>query len=132
MFASQFYPIVTLLLLEIFEGSWQKGKNFNEYLSNLLSVYKKGVIVFIAMHPGFYYVIFIAISRNNFSFLISLVLMLKALDIAMKISILQKLEEKKDIGFFKAALGENLTIPPYIKCLGAFAYPTLVYFAFSP
>ena len=84
MFASQFYPIVTLLLLEIFEGSWQKGKNFNEYLSNLLSIYKKGVIVFIALHPGFYYVLFIAISHNNFSFLISLVLMLKALDITMK------------------------------------------------
>ncbi len=126
-----FYIIVTLLLLEIFEASWQKGKDLHELILNFLTIYKKSLFFFIALHPTLYYVIFTAITFNNFSLFMSVILIVKFLDIALKITLLDRLANKKELGFFEIMLKENIPIPAYFKYFGTLVYPALLFFALS-
>lgn len=123
------YFSTVLLLLELFEMSWQRGKNLYELISSLLMIYKKSLFFFIALHPTFYYVIFISITLNVFSLPVILILLLKFSDMALKITLLDRIKNKKDLGFLKDTMKENIDIPPYFRFLGAILYPPLLFFA---
>lgn len=125
----QFFII--LVILEIFEISWQKGKNFRDYISSLFSFYKKGVIFFILLHPTLYFVIFAQITLQNYSFLASSLVIIKFLDLSFKISLMDKIYNNKNLGSFEPLLKGNYNIPAGFKFIGIIIYPTLFLFAFS-
>lgn len=123
--------LIVLIFLEIFEISWQKGQHFRDYISNLFSFYKKGVIFFILLHPTLYFVIFAVMSLQNDSILASVLVIIKVIDIGFKISLMDKIYNQKDLGSFELLLKENYKIPSGMKYLGIVLYPTLFFFAFS-
>ena len=123
--------LIILIFLEIFEISWQKGKNFRDYIGNLFSFYKKSVIFFILLHPTLYFVAFAQISLQNYSTLASILVLIKVFDIGFKISLMDKIYNNKDLGSFEPLLKANYNIPIGMKFLGIVLYPTLFFFAFS-
>lgn len=122
--------LLILIFLELFEFSWQKGTNFQEYVKNLFSFYNRGVILFILLHPTLYFVIFVQMYFDNFSLLATSITLIKVLDIGTKISFMDKLYNKKKLGDFEVLLKENYAIPLPFKMLGLILYPTLFFFAF--
>jgi len=110
---------------------WQKGKSFRAYVDNLFFFYKKGVIVFILLHPTLYFILFAQIAFQNYSFLISLLIIIKILDIGFKITLMDKIYNNKDLGAFKMMLEADYPISLGIKGTGLIIYSTLFFFAFS-
>lgn len=123
--------LIVLVILEIFEISWQRGKNFRDYVSSLFAFYKKGVIFFILLHPTLYFVIFAQIALQNYSLLASSLVIIKFLDLSFKISLMDKIYNNKDLGNFEPLLKGNYNIPTGFKFIGIIIYPTLFLFAFS-
>jgi len=123
--------LIILIFLELFEISWQKGKNFRDYVSNLFGYYKKGIIFFMLLHPTLYFILFAQMSLQNYSVLASILVMIKVVDVGFKISLMDKIYNKKDLGSFEPLLKENYDIPSGMKLLGIVIYPTLFFFAFS-
>ena len=123
--------LIILIFLEFFEISWQKGKNFRDYVSNLFGYYKKGIIFFMLLHPTLYFILFAQMSLQNYSVLASILVMIKVVDVGFKISLMDKIYNKKDLGSFEPLLKENYDIPSGMKLLGIVIYPTLFFFAFS-
>ncbi|WP_024954274.1 hypothetical protein [Sulfurospirillum arcachonense] len=123
--------LIILIFLEIFELFWQRGKNFRDYVGNLFYFYKKGVIFFILLHPSLYFVIFAQMSFQNYSFLSSLLILIKFLDISFKMSLMDKIYKKKDLGAFAPLLKANYPLSIGIKGAGLIIYPTIFFFAFN-
>lgn len=123
--------LIILILLEIFELYWQKGSNFREYLGNLYSVFSKGVILFILLHPALYFVIFSQISMQNYSVLASSIIFLKVLDIGFKLKLMDKIHKGKDLGSYKELIDNDYPLSIWIKSVGIIIYPTMFFFAFS-
>ncbi len=122
--------LLLLICLELFEVFWQRGDTFREYVKNLYSYYERGVLLFILLHPSFFFMLFICIKYENYSFLATVMIVLKALDISVKISLLDKLYNKKDLGIFEVMIKENYPLPFSYKLIGVFLYPVLFYFSF--
>jgi hypothetical protein len=122
---------IVLIFLEIFEISWQKGKNFRDYIDNLFFFYKKSIFVFILLHPTLYFVMFAQMTLQNYSLLASLLVLIKVFDIGFKISLMDKIYKQKDLGAFKPLLEANYPLSKGIKGAGLIIYPTLFFFAFS-
>ncbi len=131
MYETTLLFLVILISLEIFEIYWQRGENFREYVDNLFYFYKKGVVLFIALHPTLYFVMFAQISLQNWSFLASLLVLIKAFDIGFKISLMDKIYNDKNLDSFKPLLETNFPISIGVKAIGLLIYSTLFYFAFS-
>ena len=123
--------LIVLICLELFELSWQKGKNFRDYINNLFFFYKKSIFVFILLHPTLYFVMFAQMTLQNYSFLASLLVLIKIFDIGFKISLMDKIYNQKDLGAFKPLLEANYPLSLGIKGAGLIIYPTIFFFAFS-
>jgi hypothetical protein len=123
--------LVMLTLLELFELSWQKGTNFQEYLKNLFHFYKKGVLYFLILHPTFYFSLFSQIFFDNYTFFASLLSLIKFFDITFKLSIMDKLYNGRDLGILKEAIKENAPLPKFLKFSGIVLYPILFFFAYT-
>ncbi len=90
-----------VILLEIFEIFWQRGNNLKEYIRSLYYFYSKNLLLFILLHPSFYYYIFLQIYFNNYSLIATSMTLLKGIDIAFKLSLLYKIEQNQDLGLYK-------------------------------
>jgi len=123
--------LIILIFLELFEIYWQKGKNFRDYISNLFSFYRRGIIFFILLHPTLYFIFFAQISLNNYSTTSLILIMIKTIDVGYKISLMDKIYNNKDLGSFEILLKENYNIPTGIKFLGIILYPILFFLSFS-
>lgn len=119
-----------LVFLEVFELFWQKGHNFREYIANLFHHYQKGVIVFILLHPSFYFALYAQFSFNNFSLTASILTLLKAADLSFKLSLMDKIYHKKHLGAFLPLFKSNFPISPLMKASGLMLYPSLFYIAY--
>ncbi|HIP29619.1 MAG TPA: hypothetical protein EYG93_05110 [Sulfurospirillum arcachonense] len=123
--------LIILILLELFEISWQKGKNFRDYINNLFFFYKKSIFIFILLHPTLYFVMFSQIALQNYSFLASMLVLIKVFDIGFKISLMDKIYNQKDLGAFKPLLEANYPLSKGVKGAGLIIYPAIFFFAFS-
>ncbi len=83
------------------------------------------------LHPTLYFILFAQMSLQNYSVLASILVMIKVVDVGFKISLMDKIYNKKDLGSFEPLLKENYDIPSGMKLLGIVIYPTLFFFAFS-
>lgn len=117
--------LVMLIGLEIFEFLWQKGDNFRDYIKNLFHFYKKNIIFFLLLHPSLYFVMFTQIALANYSFFATLLTLIKIFDLGFKITLLDKIHNKKDLGIFTPLLKDNYPISRSTKALGLIIYPSL-------
>lgn len=123
--------VIMLFFLELFELYWQRGNTFRQYLISLFYFYKKSVILFISLHPSFYFVIFSMMLFNNTSFLATSIIIVKMLDIGFKLTLLDRLSNEKPLGFFAPLANADYPLPFGLKLIPALLYPLFFYYAFS-
>lgn len=120
-----------LILLELFELFWQKGSTFRKYLVSLFYFYQKSVLLFICMHPSFYFMLFCIILFQSTSPLALFIVGVKMIDIAFKLTLLDRLINHKPLGFFAPLASEDYPLPFGLKLFPVVLYPALFFYAFS-
>ncbi len=117
--------ILIYIFLELFETQWQKADTLMGMLQNMYERYRQNIILFLLLHPGFYFTIYLAII-TDYRAEILLVLFIKILDIATKIILMTKLFEKREIS---AELLQMLHTPlnKAVPYTGLFLYTPLIF-----
>lgn len=101
------------------------------YIANLLELYEKGTVRFLCMHPSFYIVIFTVIYFNRFSFAASILIILKAFDIILKLILLDKIVKVKPLGIFAQMVEQDIPLGSFLKAAAAGFYIVVFYISFS-
>jgi hypothetical protein len=109
----------------------QKGNTIGFYIANLLFLYKRGILYFLCLHPSFYAAIFMAIYVDAYGILAIVLIGLKALDIIMKLILLQRIENRKSLGVFVYMIEHDANIPFFMKASISLFYISLFYMAFN-
>ncbi|MDR2342601.1 MAG: hypothetical protein LBD84_06150 [Campylobacteraceae bacterium] len=121
------------VICEMFELFYvQKGDSVYSYIVNLSFLYKRGVLWFLCLHPSFYMVIFAVIYFNTYGILAAILIIFKVLDIAMKLILLQKIENKEPLGVFAYMVESNMRITFFMKISVSLFYVIFFYIAFNP
>lgn len=121
--------IILFVFLELYEVSWQKASTMMGMLARMYQHYSKNIILFLIMHPTFYFSIgFVMLSDYNPYAM--MLLFIKTVDVATKIQLLEQVFIKKELSL---EMSEVLLAPihrfaPYI---GLTLYPFLIYFTLS-
>ncbi|RLA69779.1 MAG: hypothetical protein DRG24_07940 [Epsilonproteobacteria bacterium] len=90
--------------------------------------YQSSMLIFLIMHPTFYFAIWL-IMVTDASFGAIALLFIKTIDVATKIILIQQIFEKKELS---QEMSMMLLAPlhPLLPYLGVFVYPPMVYMAF--
>ncbi|MDR0762012.1 MAG: hypothetical protein LBF13_03050 [Campylobacteraceae bacterium] len=96
-----------------------------------MMIYKRGIVHFLCMHPSFYAAIFTAIYFDNFSFLIVGLIILKALDIILKLILLDKIIKAKPLGIFAQMLERDIPLNFPLKSALTLFYAVVFYINFT-
>ena len=122
--------ILSLLLIfiavEIFESNWQKSDSMYGLISNNFTMYQKSIFLYFTLHLSFFYTIFVSIYLNNFSFWMSSILVIKFLDIAFKLNMMQKLSNGLAI---EEVMPINIKMTPIFRYMNVLMYPLSFIFA---
>lgn len=86
-----FYLFMIFVFVELFESNWQKSQTLHDLILKNFSLYKTNIFLYFVCHISFFYTIFLALTFNNFSFLMSSIVIIKFLDITFKLSMMKKL-----------------------------------------
>jgi len=121
-----FSLLLIFIALEIFESNWQKSDSMYGLISNNLKIYKKSIFLYFTLHLSFFYTIFISIYINNFSFWMSSILVIKFLDIAFKLNMMQKLSHGLSL---EEVMPINVNMTPLLRYLNVLIYPLSFVFA---
>jgi hypothetical protein len=125
-------PLSTILmifiLLELFEVQWQKADTLMGMLVRMYRRYRNNVLWFLLLHPTFYFSIWLAMATELSIASIAL-LLLKTIDIATKIILIQAVFEKREVSKEMAAMLMT-HLHPLLPYIGLLVYVPLVYLAF--
>ncbi len=113
------------IILELFETQWQKADTLMGMLHNMYERYRRNVILFLLLHPTFYFTIYLAMI-TDYRAEILIVLFIKTFDIATKIILMTQLFEKHEVS---ARFSEMLQAPLYkaMPYMGLFLYTPLIF-----
>ncbi len=122
--------LIVYVALELFEVRWQKAGNLIGVLGRLYYYYRRSIILFLLMHPTFYFGIGLAMITDLALSAVILVF-IKTADIAVKIMLIQQIIERKEVSVEMSAI---LIAPlhPVMPYLSPLVYTPLVYFALAP
>ncbi len=116
-----YFLIIIFIALEIFESNWQKSDKFYGVIKNNYTVYKKNIFLFLLLNPTFFFSIYLAISLNNYSFLMNMIIILKFVDISFRLNLCKKIDNDEDITTIVPFNIEYNLVYRYINVL---IYPT--------
>lgn len=119
--------IAIYFALESYEILWQKADSMMGMLLRMHRYYARSVVLFLLMHPTFYFVIFLVLEQG-LSPLLGVILFVKTFDIATKIVLIEQV-------FIKRRLSQKMTLMlltplgnylPYVPLL---IYPPMLFVA---
>ncbi|MFY9089799.1 hypothetical protein [Arcobacter aquimarinus] len=114
------YLFLIFIAVELFESNWQKSNDLYGLINNNYLIFKKNIFLYFSLHLAFFYTIFLAIYLNNFSFWMSLIFILKFLDISFKLSIMKKLSLGISI---EEIVPINVKMIPVFRYMNVIIYP---------
>ncbi len=121
------YTVVLIsVAAEIFEISWQYAPNIAGILANNYRFYSKSIILFLAMHTGYIYTIFVSLWFDILNTPMIAIIALKIFDIFTKLEFIQKIYIKQEIDVVTATL-LNKRVPLWLYILQFALYPWLLY-----
>jgi len=112
--------------LEVFESNWQKSDKFAGVIKNNYLIYKKSVFLFILLNPTFIYALYLAISMNNYSFLMNLIIILKFVDISFRLHLCRKIDNNDDIS---KLIPYDMEYNFFLRYINVVIYPVTLYFS---
>ena len=125
----EFFSLWLLLLVacEVFESWWQHALTLGGILEKIRHYYDTNIFLLFLMHPSFWLVLFIFVASGFRGILLSLILIMKATDIAFKLWMVQKMEDDTFSPDFRAMLQMPLSV--WMPWINVVIYPAM--FAFS-
>ncbi|MEA1918314.1 MAG: hypothetical protein U9N52_00630 [Campylobacterota bacterium] len=116
------------LVLEFYEIQWQRAESMMGMLLRMFQHYKKSPLLFFAMHPTYYYVIFLLLAMDEHTVLL-IMLFIKTVDIAAKVLLIQQVFEKRELSH-EMSLMLLTPLHPLMPYIGMLIYPPFIYMAF--
>lgn len=113
--------ILLLFFLELMEASLIKAKTFGEFAEFVQNLWQKPLF-FIFMHSSLIFLIFFIFSNHITNIWVLLVLVLKTLDLALKIRLIYTNKPPKEL--------QDLQINNFIKFAGL-TYPPTIFLALN-
>ena len=120
------FLLFILILLEIFESTWQKSNTFYGLIKNNYQLYNKNIFLYFLFNPTFFFSIYISMFFNNFGFLMSSIIVMKFLDISFKLFLLSKIKNNEDITYL---VPMNIKYTIFLRYFNVILYP--ITFLFS-
>ncbi|NWF66668.1 MAG: hypothetical protein HXX81_04275 [Campylobacterales bacterium] len=117
---------IILFCLEIIEAIWQKGGSFKEIVKNLYFYYNNNPILFFIRHFSLYYCLFIMISLNIYNLLLISIIIVKFIDISIKLYIFDKINNN-DKNFLELFFSQDMEVSNRLKFLNVIIYPVLLF-----
>jgi len=90
---------VLFICLELFESRWQESDTFYGVIKNNYILYEKNIFLYFLFNPTFFFSLYLSIKFNNYSFLMSSIVVLKFLDISFKLFLMNKITKDEDITY---------------------------------
>ena len=120
------YLFFIFVAIELFETNWQKSDTLYGLFENNFLAFKKSIFFYFILHLSFFYSIFLSLTLNNFGFWMSSIIVLKFLDISLKLSIMKKLSNGLSL---EEIIPFNTNISPILRYLNVLIYPLSFLFA---
>ena len=119
-----------LVGLELFEAFLQRAETLFGVLQKLYRYYEKSIFLFFLVHPGFYFVLFVALYYNVLNVTMICIIVFKVFDIFYKIELIKQIFIQKKISDEMAAM-LRWEMPSWFFLIGACVYPLLLFYALS-
>jgi hypothetical protein len=117
-----YFLIIIFFALEIFESNWQRSDTFYGLIKNNYTIYKKSILLFFLLNPTFYYSIYLSITLNNFSILMSSIIFVKFIDISFRLHLMNKIDKDEDISNL---VPMDIPMNTFLRYMNVLIYPTL-------
>ncbi len=116
--------ILALILCELFESWWQHAPTMGKVLMNIERYYRQGIFLLLGMHPSFWLVLYLFVAHGFQGVWLSLIVVMKASDIAFKLWLIQKRQRHELSPDFQAML--DLPLSPWMPWINVAIYPILL------
>ncbi|SFP65791.1 hypothetical protein [Hydrogenimonas thermophila] len=117
--------IIVLIICEIFESWWQSAPTFGGVIEKIRGYYYTNIFLLFFMHPSFYVALFAYLYYGGAT--ASVIVIMKTVDIATKLWLVQKVEEGSLSPEFKAMF--SMPLSPVMMWMNVFIYPALLAFS---
>jgi len=114
------------IAVELFESNWQKSDSMYGLITNNYKIYQKNIFLYFTLHLSFFYTIFVSLYLNNFTFWMSSILVIKFLDIAFKLNMMQKISKGSSL---EEIMPINPKMTPLFRYMNVLIYPISFIFA---
>ncbi|XPV69207.1 MAG: hypothetical protein ACNI25_01225 [Halarcobacter sp.] len=118
--------LLIFIAIELFESNWQKNDTLYGLIHNNFIIYQKNLILYFILHASFFYTLFLAVFLNNFGFWMSSIIIIKFLDMAFKLNMMQKLSNGMDVS---EVMPINIKMTPLFRYMNVIIYPLTFVFA---
>lgn len=124
--------LLTFILfgLEIFEAYIQRAPTLLGILQKLNFYYQRSVFLLFAVHPGFYFTLFVVLATDVLNVTMIIILAMKIFDIFYKLELLKKVFKEQRISQELAQI-LGWEIPSWYFLLGVVTYPLLLLYALT-
>ena len=119
--------ILLFIILEIYEISWQKAPSIMGMLIRMNKHYSKNILLFLIMHPTFYFAVGF-VMLTNYAPSAMILLFVKTFDIATKILLIEQVFKKRELSQ-ELSLILLAPINSFLPYLGLLLYPILILLA---
>ena len=119
--------VVLLILCELFESWWQHAPTLGAILEKIHRYYKQNIFLLFLMHPSLWLVLFLFVAHGFRGTLLSLIVVMKASDLAFKLWLIGKIEKEQLSPDFRAML--DMPLAPWMPWINVAIYPILLMFA---
>jgi len=118
--------MIIMVLLEVFEASWQRADTLEGVLYNSYLHYQKSIFVLFLMHPTFYFIMFVSLFTSTLNFGIVAILTLKSIDLIFKVDIIKKHFIEHNLNdTFRVMLQSK--VEPWIFTMGLLLYVPILF-----
>jgi len=117
--------LLLFIVLEVYEIQWQKAQTMIGMLARMYQHYQKSVILFLVMHPTFYFAIWFLMVNEDNGYAAAL-LFIKTIDIALKLMLIKQVFIDKEISR-ETSLALLAPLHKWMPYIGLGVYLPLIY-----
>ncbi len=118
--------LIIFIGLELFESTWQKADTFYGVIKNNYLVYQKSLLLYFVANPTFIYTLFLSFYLNNFTFWLSILVVIKFVDISFRLYLLQLIDRDESISNI---IPIDMNMNNYLRYINVIIYPFCFLFA---
>ncbi len=113
-----------LLVAEVYESLWQSAPTLGALLGRVRAYWRRHLFVLFFMHPSLWWTLFLYVAYGFNGTLLGMMVVMKASDLALKIWMVQRLEEGRVSPEMAAMLSQPLA--PWMPWINVLIYPFLL------